>query len=128
MTKRKDPARVQPNIPANVQSAGGSPQPMPQDFAHVGRIADDGGLAAARILQSIIRRDDGWLRVVPQPDEQLLYIKWKFVRGRYRGSYVMSRVRLWELDYGLHLLREKLDDVDRGLRRPTLDSKFTGWD
>lgn len=63
----------------------------------------------------------GWLRWIPDQDNDVLYLKWKFSRGPHGGYYVMVRVQPWQYDYGLDLLRSKVQEVYEGVRKPTLD-------
>lgn len=88
------------------------------------RAADDARHAVAYMLNHLLQRDDGWLRMVPHPLDDVLYIKWKFNKGVHSGCYVMSRVASFQLDYGLDLLLDKLAAVDEGSRRPTRDTAY----
>lgn len=74
------------------------------------------------LLCSLVARDDGWLRVAPDPLDDKLYFKWKFTRGRWAGHYVMSVVRISEVTIGLRLLDIKLTKVESGTFRPSLDT------
>lgn len=69
-------------------------------------------------------RHDGWLRVVPDFTDQVLFMKWKITSGTYAGHYVMARVELADFALGVELLLDKLYRLDQGLFRPTLDTAF----
>jgi hypothetical protein len=75
-------------------------------------------------LLLLVSRDDGWLRIVPERDSSTVYLKWKFTRGQHTGKYVMAVVQQWTLGYGLRLLVEKLEAVDEGHFKPTLDTPY----
>ena len=79
---------------------------------------------AGNPLLSLVTREDGWLRIVPGRDTEQVYIKWKFTHGRWTRHYVMAVVQYWQMGYGLSLLVDKLDAVDEGTLKPTLDTPF----
>jgi hypothetical protein len=70
-------------------------------------------------------QNDGWLRLVPHVDDDLLYIKWKWSSGEFQGMYVMVRVTPWQVVYGLVLLRQKVEEVQDHIRTPVLDTPWT---
>lgn len=76
-------------------------------------------------LLSLVTREDGWLRIVPARDTEQVYIKWKFSRGPWSRHYVMTVVQYWQMGYGLSLLVDKLDAVDEGSFKPTLDTPYS---
>jgi len=79
---------------------------------------------ATATLSYLLMREDGWLRLVPAADGKTLYIKWKFSRGKWSGRYVMAVVEVWQWDYGLTLLADKLEAVDLSIKIPTKDTPY----
>lgn len=75
-------------------------------------------------LRDILDREDGWLRIVPDHDQKVLWVKWKYTRGRWRGHYIMVRMGIYEHGLAASMLLRKLNDVDLGQARPTLDSYY----
>lgn len=108
--------------PANHAAAAG---PTTRS-AGSGRNEPDQHSSTFHMLNHLMQRDDGWLRMVPHPLDDVLYLKWKFNKGQHSGCYVMSRVASWQLDYGLDLLLDKLAAVDDGSKRPTRDTAYDG--
>lgn len=80
---------------------------------------------AGNPLLSLVTREDGWLRIVPARDTEAVYIKWKFCRGPWARHYVMVVCQYWQMGYGLALLVDKLDAVDEGARKPSLDTPYS---
>ena len=80
---------------------------------------------ACATLSHLFMRDDGWLRAVPTADGKSLYLKWKFSRGKFAGYYVMAVVEVWQWDYGLTLLADKLEAVDMDIKKPTKDTPWS---
>lgn len=123
MSRRKerhsyDPAKSPPRSSAPAQALAAAPdrQSLPVQRP---------GLASTlphTILDPLVVRDDGWLRMVPDTLDDKLYFKWKFTRGRWTGYYAMSVVTLSEAKLGIELLLRKLDKIDRGEMRPALDT------
>lgn len=66
-------------------------------------------------------RDDGYLRVIPDGAGKSVYWKWKYTRGQWAGHYVMSVVSWYDPALALLLLRQKIDQVEVGLKRPAKD-------
>ena len=83
---------------------------------------------ATATLSYLLMRDDGWLRLVPAADGKTLYLKWKFSRGKWSGHYVMAVVEVWQWDYGLSLLADKLEAVDLSVKIPTKDTPYDDRD
>lgn len=75
-------------------------------------------------LFHLSHRDDGWLRVVPDEDNQTLWLKWKFTRGRWEKHYVMAKVQLERIEEGLQLLVHKLHMIDLGDKKPSVDRLY----
>lgn len=82
--------------------------------------------AASLNFQLLLARTDGWLRCIPGSDGSTSYWKWKFVTGQWSGHYVMFVCEHPDWVEGIIGLSWKLDDVDSGKRRPTVDSYYDG--
>lgn len=95
---------------------------LPGDVARSGRNLD--ARSFWDTFMWFFSRHDGWLRIVADSDAEVLYIKWKFSSGAWKGYYCMARVDVWELDVGLYLLRDKVERVDLGVHRPTKDQFY----
>lgn len=76
------------------------------------------------LLATVLCRDDGWLRVVPDGDGKVVWWKWKFTAGHYAGHYVMVRGEQDQHTQSLKLLARKLRSVDHGESKPTRDSYY----
>lgn len=76
------------------------------------------------LLASVLQRDDGWLRIVPDGDGKVIWWKWKFIHGKHAGHYVMVRGEQAQNVESLRVLARKLAQVDRGESRPTRDSYY----
>jgi len=79
---------------------------------------------AGRAFQELLERTDGWLRGIPAGDGKLSYFKWKFNSGPHTGKYVMYVAHGFDWVDGICGLLEKLEAVDRGERRPALDTFY----
>ena len=75
-------------------------------------------------MRILCTRHDGWLRVVPDRDTELVFWKWKFTRGIWSGYYIMVRCMYWEEALAVQLLVDKLLEVDAGYRNPTPDRPY----
>jgi hypothetical protein len=75
-------------------------------------------------LSHLLLRDDGWLRAIPDGAGKAAYLKWKFTRGKFSGSYVMVVVHAYEWPMGFTLLTDKIEDCYAGLRKPTKDRDY----
>lgn len=69
-------------------------------------------------------RDDGWLRIVPEPEHNYVWLKWKFTEGKWANHYVMVKCWISEVNEGLETLWRKAEEVDQGDRRPTPDKYY----
>jgi hypothetical protein len=87
--------------------------------------ADSATAFAGNPLLSLVTRDDGWLRIIPSRDSESVYIKWKFSHGTHAGYYVMCVVQYWQMGYGLNLLVDKLEAVEKGTFKPTRDTPYS---
>lgn len=76
------------------------------------------------LLATVLDRDDGWLRVVPDRDAPVVWWKWKFVHGPHAGGYVMVRGAQDQHIEALRVLARKLRSVDVGSLRPTKDTYY----
>lgn len=83
------------------------------------------GLQSREALHSHIcalsTRDDGYLRVIPDGAGKSVYWKWKYTRGQWAGHYLMSVVSWYDPALALLLLRQKIDQVEVGLKKPAKD-------
>lgn len=75
-------------------------------------------------MDRIANRGDGWVRIVPKPDDDRIYFKYKFTSGKFERSYVMAVVQLQQFPEGLMLLAHKLYQADEGLLKPTKDKLY----
>jgi hypothetical protein len=106
---------------AQVSTESALPTPFPTGI-QAERLAD--GLLALQLFEVLLQRDGGWLRVVPRRDEDVVYWKWKYTDGPHMNHYVMVRTSKTEVLLGLRELAHKLDRVDDGVLRPTLDRPY----
>jgi hypothetical protein len=70
-------------------------------------------------------RDDGWLRAVPQDEGKAIFLKWKFTRGKFAGSYVMYVVTDMDIATGWIGLAEKIARTYAGTHTPTPDTPWS---
>lgn len=75
-------------------------------------------------LTSILSRDDGYLRLIPDELGTVVHCKYKFTRGEFKGRYVYWRDRIDMLGIALEGLLSKLDEVDAGVRVPVPDKAY----
>ena len=75
-------------------------------------------------LRTIVCRQDGWLRVVPDYDAARLYWKWKYTAGRYDGHYVMYVGDMGDMNSAVVGLLEKIEKADIGELKPTKDKYY----
>lgn len=80
-------------------------------------------MACLNNLVWLCNQDSGWLRIIPSNEEGIIYMKWKFNKGKYTNHYVMARVQYWQVSYGIALLRDKVQAVYDG-EKPVLDRPF----
>ncbi len=80
--------------------------------------------AASRAFQGLLERTDGWLRCIPAGEGKLSYFKWKFSDGPHKGKYVMYVAHFYNWVDGICGLAEKVEEVDRGVRRPAQDTFY----
>lgn len=100
-------------VPAEASSvAGGSPQ--------VERVS------LGRILLPFLCRDDGWLRVTPHDNGDVVYWKWKWTRGPNTNRYVMVVYPQSQSADALLKLTAKIDAVDGGIESAVKDHYFQG--
>ncbi len=79
---------------------------------------------AGQAFIDIISREDGWLRVVGGELNKQCYWKFKFSSGQHKGKYVMFVTVPGQWEEGIIGLADKLDEVDRGVRRPAQDTFY----
>lgn len=75
-------------------------------------------------LLSLCTRGDGWLRIVPQDDGNVIYAKYKFTSARYPNHYVMYREEGLDFCTMFWGLLRKVEAVDAGLLKPTYDTPY----
>jgi hypothetical protein len=75
-------------------------------------------------LSELLLRDDGWLRAIPDGTGKTAYLKWKFTRGKFAGTYVMVVVRPWDWQDGFRMLQAKIENCYAGNRKPTPDRSY----
>lgn len=85
------------------------------------RPADNSANALQQALQWLVMRHGGWLRVIPAPDENAVWLKWKFTSSKWPNHYVMVKCQSWQIAFGVLELQRKIREVDDGERAPTLD-------
>lgn len=108
---------------------GANAAPAPGGNGSVPGISDvqassDRAVAAGLAFGELLLRSDGWLRCVPAGDGKLSYFKWKFSSGPHKGRYVMYVAHYTGWIDGILGLVEKLDEVDREVRRPAMDTFY----
>lgn len=69
-------------------------------------------------------RDDGYLRQIPDGEHEEVFLKWKFTSGKHPNHYVMAKCTVDQLGMGYWLLRRKVQEVDIGARKPTIDRYY----
>jgi hypothetical protein len=80
----------------------------------------------ADALDSLLSRDDGWLRITPQNDGETVYWKWKWTAGKHINHYVMVVYPKSQSGDALLRLALKVHAVDRGEKIPVKDHYFKG--
>lgn len=104
------------------------PNPGPNRMDHYDSQTSPGSQAREALhyhLCALSTRDDGYLRVIPDGAGKSVYWKWKFTRGQWIGHYVMSVVSWYDPALALLLLRQKIDAVEVGTKRPAKDTPHT---
>lgn len=79
---------------------------------------------AGEAFLAILAREDGWLRVVGGLSQKQTYWKFKFNNGQHKGFYVMYVGAASDWTRGILGLAEKLEEVDRGVRKPAYDTFY----
>lgn len=69
-------------------------------------------------------QEDGWLRIVPDPDLLRVHIKWKFTVGRWDNHYCYVVGYVSEIDTLLQVLRRKVEGARAGTHKPSVDRWF----
>lgn len=106
--------------PETVAPSKTAPNPLPSPHEIVANKS-----ALADNLAWFCNQINGWLRVVPTNDEGVIYFKWKFNGGDWPNHYVMARVQWWQSEYGLSVLRSKVEAVQEGNATPQKDTYFS---
>lgn len=82
--------------------------------------------AAIEKATALMSRPDGWLRINPDEDGKIVWVKWKFTSGRWANHYVLYKGENYpsfaDLLVGIHY---KLVNVDMGQLRPSKDQYFS---
>lgn len=82
-------------------------------------------LDLAECMTTLMHRDDGWLRAVPQDHGKLCFYKWKFTRGPWEGYYVMWRDDDEDPLSSLRGLILRITQVYAGDHSPVLDRAYS---
>lgn len=83
-------------------------------------------VSLGRILLPFLCRDDGWLRVTPHENGDIVYWKWKWTRGPNTNRYVMVVYPQSQSADALLKLTAKIDAVDAGIETAVRDHYFQG--
>lgn len=120
--KHDNAATSNPAAPAARSADAVSADPDGSTWAYaVGTAREHTALEA---LQVLARRNDGWFRMVPHEDGQLVYAKWKFTSRKWPNHYVMYRCDDEDYTAMLWGLVRKVEAVDAGLVKPTYDVPY----
>lgn len=65
--------------------------------------------------------DHGYLKIRRGALSADLHCTYTWSLGKNQGSYVYVRGEFWEMPYLLETLLQKIEEVDKGLRRPSPD-------
>lgn len=85
------------------------------------RPADNAPVALLEALQWLIQQDCGWMRIIPVPDENAVWLKWKFTSRTWPNHYVMVKCQTWQIAFGTLELKRKVVEVLNGEKAPALD-------
>jgi hypothetical protein len=86
--------------------------------------AEEVNQAAAADIVWFAFQDDGWLRIIPAPDDLAVHLKWKFNAGQHAGYYVYVHGYVSHLPMLLSVLRRKVEGTRSGEFRPTKDTAY----
>lgn len=75
-------------------------------------------------LQELVGRGDGWMRWSSDADGKHLYLKYKFTSLTFPNHYVFVSGPIERVAELIGSLRLKVDLVELGQLRPTLDRPF----
>lgn len=81
--------------------------------------------ALSRVLTWFCIRSDGWLRLIPDRDNDAVWLKWKFTSRKWPNHYVMVKGHSWQMAFILLELQRKVQEVELGERNPTLDRPYS---
>lgn len=79
-----------------------------------------------RMLFWFAERDTGFLKLRHSLDSSDYHLTWTWTTGPDAGSYVYVKVPWWRYDSGLVILKEKVLEVDVGVRKATPDKRGAG--
>lgn len=120
------------NHPDHVRTTGPKPQSptatpsyeaLPHPSPH--RPEDNAAEALRDAVDWFVLQTDGWMRVVPVPDEHAVWLKWKFTSSRWPNHYVIVKCQSWQVPFGMMELVRKVKEVLAGERAPTLDRPYS---
>ena len=77
------------------------------------------------LMVQLMHRSDGWLRMVPDRDNDVTWWKWKFTSGRWQGHYAMVRGDKYQPLAAVSILLRKLASIDLCFERPSKDTYFS---
>lgn len=80
--------------------------------------------SATEALKELLRRDDGWLRIVPHETGSIVFAKWKFTSRKWPNHYVMYRSEDMDIAGMLWGLLRKVEAVDAGVLKPVYDHPY----
>ena len=78
------------------------------------------------ILDYFADHGGGYLKLRRSEPGADLHITWTWSATSHAGKYVYVRVEFWRYLFGLELLRQKIDEVEAGLRKATPDKMGGG--
>lgn len=79
---------------------------------------------ASAALEGLATYDEGWTRIVSHEFGNLVYLKFKFSKGKYAGGYVFYRFTDHDWPAALFGLLFKVESVYAGALRPTPDTPY----
>ena len=122
--------RKHPNAPASNPAVTPGPaadalpaEPSGSTWAYATGTAREHSCLEA--IQTLARRNDGWIRIVPHEDGALVYAKFKFTSRRWPNHYVMYRCDDEDYVSMLWGLVRKVEAVDAGLVKPVYDHPYS---
>ena len=104
-------------------------QPLPDETISVttrpplihGKVVSQDERVGHGLFALLSERNDGVLKICPTENPMACYSYWRWSRGRWSGHYVCSLSSIYELGTALAVLRQRVEDVEMGNRKPTKD-------